>query len=279
VRLFVTGSKGQLGRALQRVAPSLGHDFIGRDLPELDITDAVAVRLAVRDARPDAVINCAAFTSVDAAEADEATALAVNGTAVGPLASAADESGALLVQISTDYVFDGTAERAYREDDPVNPRSAYGRTKLAGEVAAKTSRRHLVIRTAWLFGEGHNFVEAIRKQVEAGATSLRVVADQRGCPTHAEDLADAIVRLIAAGATGVVHAVNSGDTTWFEFAREIVRRLGSTAEVVPISNVEANRPAPRPACSLLDTSKLRAILGAGLPPWQDALQRYLASTG
>ncbi len=277
MRLFVTGSRGQLGRALERVAAAGGHEFVGSDLPELDVTDADAVRRAVLAARPEAIVNCAAFTAVDAAEGEEEKALAVNGTAVRHLAAAADQAGAVLVQVSTDYVFDGTSARAYREGDLVSPRSAYGRTKLAGELEAGRARRHLIVRTAWLFGEGHNFVEAIRKQVAGGAATLRVVADQRGCPTYAEDLAGAVVRLLAAGAAGVIHAVNAGDTTWFAFAREIVRRLGSNADVVPITTAQAGRPAPRPARSLLDTSRLREILGAGLPPWQDALGRYLAS--
>ncbi|MBZ5588397.1 MAG: dTDP-4-dehydrorhamnose reductase [Acidobacteriia bacterium] len=277
MKILVTGSRGQLGRALARVAAERGDTFVGYDLPELDITDVAAARAAVADAQPDAIINCAAFTAVDAAESEEAKALAINGTAVRHLAAAADEIGAVLVQISTDYVFDGASQRPYREDDAVSPRSAYGRTKLAGEEAARAARRHLIVRTAWLFGEGHNFVDAIRTQVENGVTSLRVVSDQRGCPTYAVDLAGTILRLLTAGALGVVHAVNAGSTTWFEFAREIVRRLGSSAEVVPISTAEASRPAPRPPCSLLDTSELRRILGSDLPPWQDALERYLAS--
>ena len=189
MRILVTGSRGQLGRALERVAAKRSDVFVGCDLPELDITDAAAVHAAVREAKPDAVINCAAFTAVDAAEVEAQRALAVNGTAVEVLASAADAVGAVLVQISTDYVFDGTARRPYREDDPLNPRSVYGRTKLAGERAAVAARRHLVARTAWLFGEGRNFVAAICKQIESGASTLRVVGDQRGCPTYAEDLA------------------------------------------------------------------------------------------
>ena len=274
MRLFVTGSKGQLGRALERAAAERGDVFMGHDLPELDVTDAAAVHAAVRTAKPDAIINCAAFTAVDAAESEEERALAVNGTAVAHLAGAADETGAVLVQISTDYVFDGMADRAYREDDPVNPRSAYGRTKLAGEAAARAARRHLVVRTAWLFGEGNNFVEAIRRQVKGGAASLRVVADQRGCPTYAGDLAAALLRLLETGATGIVHAVNEGEATWFEFAEEIVRRLGSPAKVLPITTGEAARPAPRPARAVLDTSRLRALLGGGMRPWQDALGQY-----
>ncbi len=275
MRLFVTGSRGQLGRALARVAPALGHEFVGRDLPELDVTDADAVRRAVRDARPDAVVNCEAFTAVDAAEAEEARALAVNGTAVADLAAGADEAGALLVQISTDYVFDGRLDRAYREDDRTGPLSAYGRTKLAGEAAAGAAHRHLVVRTAWLFGEGQNFVEAIRRQITAGAPSLRVVADQRGCPTYAGDLAFAVLRLLDVGARGTVHAVNAGDASWFEFAREIVRLLGATATVVPITTPESARPAVRPPRCVLDTTRLRALLGTGLRPWRDALAEYL----
>jgi dTDP-4-dehydrorhamnose reductase len=278
VRLLVTGSRGQLGRALQHAAPKHEHEFLGYDLPELDITDPNGVQAAVAGVRPDAVINCAAFTGVDAAEKQEAAALAVNGTAVTNVARATDAAGALLLQLSTDYVFDGKADRPYREGDPAKPISAYGRTKLAGERATELARRHLIVRTAWLFGDGANFVASIRRQLDAGAKTLRVVGDQRGCPTYAVDLAEALLRLLEGGAQGVVHAVNAGSATWFEFAREIVHQLGSGAEVVSISTAEAARQAPRPATSVLDTSHLRAILGSDLPPWQDALTRYLGTT-
>jgi dTDP-4-dehydrorhamnose reductase len=275
MRLLVMGARGQLGRALGRAAAEHGHEFAGYDLPELDITDAAAAQAAVRAAKPDAVINCAAFTDVDAAEQQEAVARAVNATAVANVARAADSVAATLVQISTDYVFDGRTERPYREEDPPNPLSAYGRTKLAGERAAETARRYLIVRTAWLFGEGHNFVAGIRRQLDAGTKVLRVVADQRGCPTYAEDLARALLSLVETGTIGVVHAVNEGSATWFEFAREIVHRLGSGAEVEAITTAEAARPAPRPANSVLDTSKLRTLLGSDLPTWQDALARHL----
>jgi dTDP-4-dehydrorhamnose reductase len=275
MRLFVTGSRGQLGRALQRAAAAAGHEYVGYDLPELDITDPAAVYGAVAAARPDALVNCAAFTNVDAAEKQEAVALAVNGTAVANVARAADAAGAILVQLSTDYVFDGKAERPYREGDRANPLSAYGRTKLAGERAAEIVRRHLILRTAWLFGEGSNFVAAIRRQLDAGQKTLRVVGDQRGCPTFADDLAGALLRLVDGGALGVVHAVNAGEATWCEFAFEILRRLGADAEVVPITTAEAGRAAPRPAYSVLDTSLLRRLTSADLPPWQDALARHL----
>ena len=275
MRLLVTGSRGQLGRALQHAASPAGHELVGYDLPELDITDPVAVRAAVARIRPDAIVNCAAYTAVDAAEADEARALAVNGAAVESLAAAADERGALLVQLSTDFVFDGASKRAYREEDPPHPVSAYGRTKLAGERAAERARRHLIVRTAWLFGDGANFVAAIRRQLDSGQTTLRVVADQRGCPTYAVDLAGAVLRLLETGAAGVMHVVNQGQASWLEFAVEIVRQLGAAAEVVPISTADAARPAPRPAYSVLDAARFRGLVGADLPPWQDALARHL----
>ncbi len=251
MRLLVTGSRGQLGRALQRAAAGAGHEFVGYDLPELDITDAAAVRAAAAHARPDAIVNCAAFTAVDAAESDEPTALAVNGMAVAGLADAADATGATLLQISTDYVFDGLATRPYREDDAVNPQSAYGRTKLAGERAAEMARRHLIVRTAWLFGDGVNFVSAIRRQLDGGARELRVVADQRGCPTFAEDLAGALLDLLGAGATGVAHAVNAGNATWLEFAVAIVRQLGASAgsRRSRPRKQPGRRPGPRTRCS------------------------------
>jgi dTDP-4-dehydrorhamnose reductase len=277
VRLLVTGARGQLGRALERAAAVAGYELVGVDLPETDVTDRGAVLELVSRVRPDAIVNCAAFTAVDAAEEREAEALAVNGTAVEHLAAAADAAGALLVQVSTDYVFDGESARPYREDDATRPRTAYGRTKLAGEVAARSARRHLVVRTAWLFGEGHNFVEAIRRQVVAGKSELRVVDDQTGCPTYAEDLAVALVRLAGLGATGTVHAVNSGTATWYDFAREIVARLGAGVVVSPVPTAEVPRPAPRPRSSVLDTGRLVELLGVPLPPWQDALARYLAA--
>lgn len=276
MRLLVTGSRGQLGRALQQAAPGHGHEFFGYDLPELDITDPAVVQAAFASVHPDAVVNCAAFTAVDAAERQEAAALAVNGTAVTNVARAADAAGVLLLQLSTDYVFDGKADRPYREGDPAKPISAYGRTKLAGERATELARRHLIVRTAWLFGDGSNFVASIRRQLDAGTKTLRVVSDQRGCPTYAVDLADTLLRLLTTSAQGVIHAVNAGNATWFEFAQEIVRQLGSDVEVVPISTADAARQAPRPAVAVLDTSELRRILGSELPPWQDALRRYLA---
>jgi dTDP-4-dehydrorhamnose reductase len=276
VDLLITGVHGQLGRALERLARQRGLTVAGHDLDTLDICDRDAVAELVGRLEPRALVNCAAFTSVDACEADEATATAVNGTAVGHLAAACDSTGASLVQVSTDYVFSGDGDRPYTETDPVAPASAYGRSKLEGERLARTADRHLIVRTAWLYGHGGaNFVEAIRLQIDGGASSLRVVADQVGSPTLCDDLAAALLELIDSGARGVVHAVNSGSTSWHGFAVEIARRLGAEVAVQAVTTADYPRPARRPAYSVLDTSRLAALIGRHLPPWQDALARYL----
>jgi len=273
--LLVTGSRGQLGSALLAEASRRGFGVVGHDVDTLDITDGVAVRALIEELRPAVVANCAAMTAVDACEEREEEAMKLNGEAVGHLAAACNAVGAVLVQVSTDYVFPGTARRPYREDDPTGPAGVYGRSKLLGERRAAGAREHLIVRTAWLFGRGRNFVEAIRAQLEKGVRELRVVADQTGNPTSACDLADAMLDLMAAGARGIVHVVNEGTTTWHGFAVEIVRRLGSSIPVVPITTAEAGRPAPRPAWSVLDTGRLEALIGRRLPPWHDALGQYL----
>ena len=167
----------------------------------------------------------------------------------------------------------------YREDDPVAPKSAYGRTKLRGEELAVDARYHLVVRTAWLYGRGgRNFVEAIRGQIVGGAESLKVVADQRGSPTYCDDLAEAVLDLMKADINGVVHAVNTGETTWHGFAVAVSRLLGLDVEVLQVKTGEFPRPASRPAYSVLDTSRLSGVLGRSMPPWEDALARYLEAS-
>jgi dTDP-4-dehydrorhamnose reductase len=274
--ILITGVHGQLGRAFAAECRDRGIEFEGRDIDTLDIGNAAAVKDWIETSKPSAVINCAAYTSVDDCETDEQSALKVNGTAVGHIAAACNTVGARLVQISTDYVFEGSGDRPYREDDPPAPNTAYGRTKLCGEEMAVNARRHLVVRTAWLYGHGgRNFVEAIRSQIDSGAETLRVVADQRGSPTYCKDLADAVLDLVDAKVGGIVHAVNTGETTWHGFAVAIANRLGSNVQVLPVTSSEFPRPAPRPAYSVLDTSRLAGILGRCMPPWEDALGRYL----
>lgn len=277
MRVLITGFCGQLGRALVDVGRGQGWDIWAFSSSEVDLKDADAVQEAVRKAQPEVIFNAAAFTAVDRAEEEPEEAFAVNAQAVATLAGLADEVGALLVQVSTDYVFDGESQRPYKEDDPPHPLSVYGRTKLEGERAAAKARRHVIVRTSWLFGRGWNFVEAIRKQLLNGARELRIVGDQTGRPTYAEDLALALVRLVEAEAHGIFHVANSGATTWAGFAREIVAQLGFSVPVVEISTEEAGRPAPRPLYSVLDTSKFDSLFQP-LPRWQEALARYLRTT-
>jgi dTDP-4-dehydrorhamnose reductase len=277
--ILITGVRGQLGRALAGVCNEREIEFDGRDIDTLDIDDAAAVTGWIEGSNPFAVINCAAYTAVDDCETDESTALKVNGSAVGHIAKACNTVGARLVQISTDYVFSGNGDRPYREDDPVAPISAYGRTKLRGEELALGAHGHLVVRTAWLYGHGgRNFVEAIRGQIDSGVETLKVVDDQRGSPTFCGDLAEAILDLVDAETDGVVHAVNTGETTWHGFAVAIARLLGKDIEVLGVRSEDFSRPAPRPAYSVLDTSRLSAVLGHNMPPWEDALARYLEAT-
>lgn len=277
--ILITGSHGQLGKAVQRLAVLRGLSCSGSDIDTLDITDSTEVENWIGAHKPRILLNCAAFTAVDDCEKHETEAEAINGTAVGHLANACRLHDTHLIHISTDYVFSGNGERPYRETDPVGPAGAYGRTKLVGEEMAAEAPRHLIVRTAWLYGRGgRNFVEAIRRQIEGGAEELRVVADQRGCPTFCDDLATAMLDLGERDAEGIVHVVNSGETTWHGFACQIARLMGSTIPILPVGTEAYPRPAPRPAYSVLDTTRLQSLLGRDMPRWQDALARYMDPT-
>ncbi len=277
--ILITGNHGQLGKATQRLATARGISVSGSDIDTLDITDAGQVEDWIGLHKPRTLINCAAFTAVDDCEEHEVEAEAINGTAVGHLADSCRRHGARLIHVSTDYVFDGMGSRPYRESDEIGPTSAYGRTKLVGEQMAAKAPNHLIVRTAWLYGfGGRNFVEAIRRQIEGGTEDLRVVADQHGCPTFCDDLATAMLDLAEKDACGIVHAVNAGNTTWHGFASEITRLLGSSIPVLPVGTEAFPRPAPRPAYSVLDTTRLQTILSRPMPTWQGALARYMDNT-
>jgi dTDP-4-dehydrorhamnose reductase len=271
VRIFLTGATGQLGLALQRVLAD--HELAAPPEAEADITQAAIVdRIAA--ARPDVVIHAAAYTDVDGAEADPDRAYAVNVDGSRRVAQAAAKTGARMIAISTDYVYDGAKTTPYREDDPVAPLGVYGASKLAGEretLAAKPDA--VILRTAWLYGEGKNFVRTILR-VAAERDELRIVSDQVGSPTWAEDLARVVRALLDVRAAGIYHAVNSGSCSWHEFAVTILRSAGLERRVIPISTAELARPAKRPARSVLDSAKL-AALGIRMRPWQDALADYL----
>jgi dTDP-4-dehydrorhamnose reductase len=258
VKVLVTGAAGQLGRDVVAACAAAGDEVIPTDRSTLDITDSRAVRAAIESSAPDAVINCAAYTAVDACETNVELAHAVNGDAVEHLAVAADVVGAHLVQVSTDYVFDGLLERPYREDDATNPQSVYGRSKLVGELAA--GDRAAVVRTSWVCGEhGSNMVQLVLG-LHREVPELAFVDDQRGCPTFTADLAPALRAVAVDRRTGVHHLTNQRPVSWFEFVREIVEAAGGDASIVrPIKTADLDppRPAPRPANSVLDNAAWR----------------------
>lgn len=267
-----------VGHDVRAALESRGETVLPLTKSDLDITDAAAVRDAVRRAQPDVIVNCAAYTKVDDAEANEQLATAINGSAVELLAEAANDTDALFVQISTDFVFDGAKRTPYEVNDSPAPLSAYGRSKLAGEQAAAMARKHIVLRTAWLFGvHGSNFVEAIRSLVRKGMNPLTVVNDQRGRPTYTPHLADAIVRLAQRAhgdenARGIVHYADEPECTWFDFARAIV---GGQATVSPVSSDAFPRRAKRPAYSVLSTGRYERITGLKPESWEAGLREYL----
>jgi dTDP-4-dehydrorhamnose reductase len=282
MRIMITGAAGMLGRDLVLVlsAPATGHDLCLVDLENCDITRAGAVRRLVEEARPEAIVHAAAWTDVDGCERDPERAMLANGEGTRNVALAAQDAGAHLLYISTDYVFDGEKRQPYDECDPPNPRSSYGRSKLAGERAARQCPGSLVLRTAWMYGEhGRNFVAAVLGQTRRGET-LRVVDDQVGCPTWSLELAQVIAALLRTGAEGLVHAAGSGCCSWYEFALAIVQEAGAIAglppvPVEPIRTTELNRAAPRPAFSVLGQRRLTELGIPPLPDWRDSLHRYL----
>ena len=272
MRIVITGAQGQLGTELQQVLR--GHQLTALDLPDFDLTNPDCGGTIVA-AAPEVVIHAGAHTDVDGAERNPALAMAVNADGTERVARAAAQVGARLIYISTDYVFDGEGTRPYVETDRTNPVSAYGVSKCAGEQRAMACCENvLVIRTAWLYGlQGKNFVKTML-QLAAERPCLKVVADQRGCPTFAEDLAGMIGRLVTHPVRGVLHVTNEGHCTWHEFATEIVRLSGHRVPVEPITTADMPRPAKRPTYSVLSAERLHH-LGFTMPSWQDGLQRFM----
>lgn len=259
------------------VTAATGHEVVALARAELDITDAAAVRAAVRDARPDAVINCAAWTNVDGAETAEEQATLVNGAGAGHVAAAAAEAGAHVVHVSTDYVFPGDATTPYLEDAATGPIGAYGRSKLAGElaVAAAAPDAHAIVRTSWVFGpHGKNFVDTMLR-VGRDRDEVRVVADQVGCPTYTGHLAPALIEIAAKRLRGILHVAGGGSCTWWELAVAAYERAGLTTTVHKQTTAEFGAPAPRPAYSVLGSSRSDA---PKLPAWQDGLAAHLLAT-
>jgi dTDP-4-dehydrorhamnose reductase len=263
-----------LGSDVLAAAAARGDECIGLTHADLDVTDDGAVMDAAADIAPEAIINCAAWTDVDGAEADEVSAFAVNAHGAGNLARAAVAVGARLVQVSTDYVFEGTASAPYLESDRTMPQTAYGRTKLAGEHAVlATSPAHAVVRSSWLFGvHGRNFVATMLERADGGQREFAVVTDQIGSPTFTGHLATRLLEHAASGRGGVFHAAAIGWCSWNEFAREIFAGAGVDAVVTETTTDELARPARRPAWSVLGSERS----GTVLPPWREGLAAYLA---
>jgi len=238
---------------------------------ELNLADEGSIRAAIQKYRPDIFLNCAAYTNVDAAEANEDLAQLVNGKAVGWIADECNNIGALLVQVSTDYVFDGLSTRPLKEGDPVGPCSVYGRSKLEGEVAAQKARRHIIFRTSWLYDAwGKNFFNTMIRLASEGRP-IKVVSDQRGSPTTCRALARQMRLAVENGWHGLFHATCTGDTTWHGFAQAIFSIMGLAPECSPCSTQEYPTPAKRPAYSVLDNSKRIALGGDLMGHWEDAL--------
>jgi dTDP-4-dehydrorhamnose reductase len=276
MKVLVTGAGGMLAQALIPALARSGHEAVGLSRVELDVTDRTAVERRLEAVLPDAVVQCAAFTAVDAAEEEYERAVDVNATATLHLARACHTLGASFVFPSTDYVFDGTSTRPYRPDDEPRPVNAYGRSKLEGEKAAASAERHLVVRTSWLYGlGGPNFVATMLRLAQE-RDRIDVVDDQIGRPTWTRTLAEAIVRLLEVEAHGVLHVTDSGKpTSWYGFAREILSDVGADGKVQRTTSESFVRPARRPDYSVLDLAEAERLLGYSLPDWRKSLQEHL----
>jgi dTDP-4-dehydrorhamnose reductase len=274
--ILVTGGSGQLGSAFRRLLP----DAMFPSRRRLDLTRPDTIAEAVAALTPTSIINCAAYTAVDEAEDDEETAFAVNAVSVGVLARLAAERSLPFVTFSSDYVFDGRSDRPYVESDPTSPANAYGRSKEAGEqLALEAHPGALIVRSAWLISATHpNFVDTILRVAGEGAGEIRVVDDQFGCPTIADDLAGAVLRAIDTETRGLLHLTNQGETTWFGLARAAVEIAGLEPErVVPISSDEFPRRAARPAYAVLRSERLDGLGLDPLPPWEASLLPLVAA--
>jgi dTDP-4-dehydrorhamnose reductase len=282
MRVLVTGATGQLGSEVATEFRRSGHEVIAPDRSELDLSLPSHVATTAMQWQADWVINCAAYTQVDKAESESQQAFIVNRDSPEQLAQAVANYGGRMLQVSTDFIFDGTQRQPYQETDQTNPLGVYGRSKLEGELAVRrVLPEAVVLRTAWVYGvRGHNFVKTMLRLAMAGKP-LRVVDDQVGTPTWTTDIAAAIVALVAREAAGTFHYTNAGQTSWHGFASAILEegaRAGfavKTAAVSPIPTTDYPTPATRPAYSVLDTEKIRPLLSGSIPDWRDSLKKML----
>lgn len=276
MKVLVTGVKGQLGYDVLNELTKRGIEAVGVDIEEMDITDGSSVNQVIKDAAPDAVIHCAAYTAVDAAEDNEEICRKVNADGPRNIAKVCKELDIKMIQISTDYVFDGLGERPWEPDDECNPQSVYGQTKYEGEQAVQEILdKYFIVRIAWVFGiNGKNFVKTMLNLAKTRDT-LTVVNDQFGSPTYTYDLAKLLVDMVQTEEYGIYHATNEGICSWYEFACAIFKEAGIDMKVLPVSSAEYAAKAKRPCNSRMSKDKLEEKGFNRLPTWQDALRRYL----
>lgn len=278
MKILLLGHKGMLGSDLL-LKLNLQHEVVGMDKDEIDIVSAEECNEAIKEIEPNIVINAAAYTNVDGCETAKEECFAVNAEAIKNIAQACLNKNIRIIHFSTDYVFDGTAKQPYKEDDKCNPINAYGESKLAGERYLQSlADDYILIRTSWLYGvKGKNFVQTILEKAKT-TPKLSVVDDQVGSPTHTKDLAAAVDLLIEQNAKGIFHITNRGSCSWYQFAVKILQESGlDDVEVTPIKTDQLQRPAKRPAYSVLSMQKFIATTGKTMQPWQLALQDYLKS--
>ena len=274
MKILITGGTGMLARAVIARGRAAGHEVVALSSAELDVTDAAAVERTIGKVAPALVVQCAAYTRVDDAETESELAHAINADGTAHVARACNDVGAKFVYPSTDYVFNGSGDAPYRPDHPTAPVNAYGRSKLAGEEAARSAQQHVIVRTSWLYGAGgKNFVSTMIRRARAG-DPLRVVNDQRGCPTWTVDLADGLLQLADQAPSGVYHYSNAGVATWYDLACRTLELAGIRADLQPTSSDSYKTRAARPAYSVLDCSRSEPFTGR-IRAWDVALAEAL----
>lgn len=281
MKVFLTGCSGQLGRELSKQLKEQGTEFVGYDIPEFDITDKEGMKRIIDKENPDFIINCGAMTNVDGCESQREAAMAINGEGPGKLAAIAKEKDITMVHVSTDYVFDGNgimedgALRPYLESDPIDPKTVYGESKALGEKnVSETLDKYFIVRTAWLYGDGNNFVKTMLKLAKTH-DSLTVVSDQVGSPTSTVDLARAIIALMKTDKYGLYHGTCEGQCSWYDFAKKIFELSQVDIAVSPVSSEEYVSKTPRPKYSVLENAGLKSLGINVFRPWEESLVDYL----
>lgn len=281
MRVMIVGSNGQLGRDMEIICRNAGYDVLGIDVPQIDITDRKKTRLIIREAGPEIIINCAAYTAVDDCEQNRDLAFSVNRDGIANIACSAKEIKAPVVHISTDYVFDGLKSEPYVETDKTGPKSVYGMSKLAGEeMLCKTIEEHFIFRISWLYGwHGNNFVKTIRRiatQKQGTGEAIKVVNDQFGTPTYSVDVCRQILYIISKEQFGLYHCTSEGECSWYEFACHILKKCNIDSDILPCTTAEFPRPAPRPPYSVLENQRLKQIGMNIMDDWKMGFDAFLS---